>query len=708
MGTASGQVIDLDIAGMTCTACATRVERALNDLPGVSASVDFATERATLSIPEDSSAIRKQLGEAVARAGYEVSSRSPETALLKARLLVGALLALPVALLGMIPALHFAGQQYLALALTLPVVIWVAWPFHTATVKNLRRVTATMDTLITLGSVSALGYSVWLILAGEHHNFLEVAAVVPVAVLFGKWLEVKTRRSATDAVRTLLAGLPEKVWIIESDGSRKQLPLNEVRPGDEVLVGGGERVPVDGELVSQSASFDVAHLTGEALPVELRQSQTVPAGAVNRGGEVRIRAVRLASESRVARIAKLVREATAQKTQLRRLVDRISAVFVPAVIVIAVITLIAWLFLTANTELAVASALAVLVVACPCALGIAIPMSLAVATGVGSKRGIVIRQPDSLALLRKVETAVFDKTGTLTMGELSVVGVELLPDVELEEVLALAGAAAARSRHPVSVAIHQYCSGGGAVADLGDAITIEEPGLGIRVEGSRQRIELVRPSSKDIEVVREILGSQLPSLPHITAFKLDGRVSAYFLVEDKVRHQAQHAIEQLGKLGIAPLLLSGDIEPRVAALAGQLSIREWVSAATPEEKLAKVRELQVKSPVLMVGDGLNDTAVLAAADVGIAMGSGSHAAQSAAQITVLDDNPESIPFAIRLGQATWTNMKQNLGWAFGYNLLLIPLAALGQLQPMFAGMAMALSSVSVVINAKRLGWKFGE
>ncbi|MEY3028800.1 MAG: hypothetical protein RL198_197 [Actinomycetota bacterium] len=708
MGPASGRVIDLDISGMTCTACAARVERALNELPGVSASVDFATERATVSIPEDSPLNREQIGKAVARAGYAASSRSPETALLRARLYLGALLALPVALLGMIPALHFAGQQYFALALTLPIVLWVAWPFHSATAKNLKRGTVTMDTLITLGSVSALGYSIWLVIAGEHHNFLEVAAVVPVAVLFGKWLELKTRRSATDAVRALLAGLPEQVWIVGPDGNRRQVPIDEVRPGDEVLVAAGERVPVDGQLLSLSASFDMAHLSGEALPVELVESQAVPAGAINCGGEVRIRASRPANESRVARIAQLVREASAQKTQVKHLVDRISAVFVPVVIVIALLTLIGWLTLASNTEIAVGSALAVLVVACPCALGIAIPMSMAVASGIGSKRGIVIRQPDALAKLRKVKTAVFDKTGTLTKGELGVVGVEVMPPLELEEVLAFAGAVAARSRHPVSVAIHRYCSGIGALADLKEARTTEEPGLGIRVADKQRTLELVRPSGREIDIVRDLTQNHSANLPHITVFKLDGRVAAYFLLEDKTRNQARQAIEHLGQLGITPVLLSGDIEQRVASLAEELSIEEWYSEATPEEKLAKVRELQEKSPVLMVGDGLNDTAVLAAADVGIAMGSGSHAAQSAAQITVLDDNPESIPYAVRLGRATWANMVQNLGWAFGYNLTLIPLAAFGLLEPMFAGIAMALSSVSVVVNAKRLEWGSGS
>jgi Cu+-exporting ATPase len=609
----------------------------------------------------------------------------------------------------MVPALHFSGQQYVALALTLPIVLWVAWPFHAATVKNLRLGTATMDTLITLGSLSALGYSAWLIFAGEHHNFLEVAAVVPVAVLFGKWLELKTRRSATDAVRALLAGLPEQVWVLEGNGQRRQVALDSVQPGQEILVAAGERVPVDGELLSHDASFDLAHLTGEALPVELTAGEVIAAGAVNRSGEVTIRALRQASESRVARIAQLVREATAQKTHLRSLVDRISAIFVPAVVLFAITTLAFWTLIVGNTESGVAAALAVLVVACPCALGIAIPMSMAVATGIGSKRGVVIRQPDALSQLRKVKTAIFDKTGTLTKGELKVVRVELVDQTSKGALLALAGAIAAKSRHPVSKAIFEYCAGLGEVAELDAAAkTTELPGVGVRVESNGRVFELVRPSRVQVELVQSRVNATSESMPHVTVFLENGKEKAYFLVEDELRADAKTAIRELESLGIAPVLLSGDIDARVASLAKELEIGSWFSGATPEDKIAILRELQAQAPVAMVGDGLNDIAVLAAADVGIAMGSGSHAAQSAAEITILDDSPRSVPFAIRLGRATWNNLRQNLGCAFGYNLVLIPLAAMGLLQPMFAGIAMAFSSVSVVLNAKRMGWGFSS
>lgn len=709
MGTATGQVIDLDIAGMTCTACAGRVEKALNQVPGVSASVDFATERATLSIGQDSENLRTELASAVSRAGYEIARKSSDTTRLKVRLIVGAVLALPVAILGMVPALHFNGQQLVALALTLPIVLWVAWPFHAATVKNLRLGTATMDSLITLGSLSALGYSIWLISTGEHHNFLEVAAVVPVAVLFGKWLELRTRRSATDAVRALLAGLPEQVWVLEGDGKRRQVPLDSAQPGQEILVAAGERVPVDCELVSNAGSFDTAHLTGEALPVELTAGEVIAAGAVNLSGEVRVRALRQASESRIARIAQLVREANAEKTRLKSLVDRISAIFVPAVVVFAIGTLAYWILILGTTESGVAAALAVLVVACPCALGLAIPMSMAVATGIGSKRGIVIRQPDALSQLRKVRTAIFDKTGTLTKGELKVVGVEFVDPDNRSRLLAQAGAVAAKSRHPVSKAISQHCAAQGDLADLGSAAkTIELTGVGIRVESDGRVFELVKPSREQLQRVLSRISVPNEGLPNVTVFLEVGKEKAYFMVEDEVRSEAKPAIRELQSLGISPVLLSGDTEPRVAALAKELSIDNWLAEATPEGKLSKLRELQQKAPVLMVGDGLNDIAVLAAADVGIAMGSGSHAAQSAADITILDDSPRSVPFAIRLGRATWNNLRQNLGWAFGYNLVLLPLAAAGLLQPMFAGIAMALSSVSVVLNAKRIGWKFGS
>jgi Cu+-exporting ATPase len=707
MTNASGQVIDLDIAGMTCTACAGRVEKALNQVPGVSAAVDFATERATISIPANSLELRQQLEAAVNKAGYEVTRKSPVTQILRLRLVIGAILALPVAVLGMIPALHFDGQQYLALALSIPIVLWVAWPFHVATIKNLKLGTATMDTLITIGSLSAFGYSVWLILANEHHNFLEVAAVVPVAVLFGKWLELKTRRSATDAVRALLAGMPEQVWTIDTEGIRRLVALESIQPGQVVLVAAGERAPVDGELLSEATSFDFAHITGEALPQELSRGQFVAAGAVNRGGEVQLRALRQASQSRVARIANLVREATAQKTKLRSLVDRISAIFVPIVILIALATLTIWALVIQDLQSGVAAALAVLVVACPCALGIAIPMSMAVATGIGSRRGIVIRDADALSELRRVKTVIFDKTGTLTKGELRVVGVHYPKPSAEQNILGLAGAVAAESRHPVAKAISSFCQSQIELTQLPESRQSNEiAGQGVRVDFGHETLELNKPSALEIQLVKDYLGTD--TLPMISAFRISGDTRALFLVEDEVRAESAEAIEQLVSLGLAPVLLSGDTEARVAQLANQLDIKNWFAETSPEDKLQVLRKLQLDSSVVMVGDGLNDTAVIAAADVGIAMGSGSHAAQSAAAITVLDDSPLGIAFAIKLGRTTWANLTQNLGWAFGYNLTLIPLAAFGLLEPMFAGIAMALSSVSVVINAKRMEWGIGS
>ena len=707
MTNGSGQVIDLDIAGMTCTACAGRVEKALNQVPGVSAAVDFATERATISIAANSAELQQQLAEAVNKAGYEVARKSPVTQILKLRLLIGALLALPVAALGMIPALHFDGQQYVALALSLPVVLWVAWPFHTATLKNLRHGTATMDTLITIGSLSAFGYSIWLIMSGEHHNFLEVAAVVPVAVLFGKWLELRTRRSATDAVRALLAGMPEQVWTVSSSGKRELVALDAIESGQIVLVASGERIPVDGQLVSGASSFDFSHITGEALPQELGSGEMVAAGAVNLGGEIQLKAVRRASQSRVARIANLVREATAQKTQLRSLVDRISAIFVPAVILIALVTLAIWAFAIGDLESGVGAALAVLVVACPCALGIAIPMSLAVATGIGSRKGIVIRNPDALSELRRVKTVIFDKTGTLTEGELRVIGVHFTRPTDEAQMLALAGAVAAQSMHPMSKAIAIFCESRSELAALPESHHSQEiVGQGLRVELGETTLELGKASEREMQLIRAHLDTH--SLPMISAFRVSGETIALFLVEDQVRAESKESIEQLVSLGLTPILLSGDTEARVAKLANQLAIETWVAEASPERKLEVLRENQKSSSVVMVGDGLNDTAVIAAADVGIAMGSGSHAAQSAAAITVIDDSPLGIAFAIKLGRATWANIGQNLGWAFGYNLLLIPLASFGLLEPMFAGIAMALSSVSVVINAKRMEWGIGS
>lgn len=686
--------LDLEIEGMTCTACARRIEKNLNKVEGVKAYVDFATEKAhvTLSAPVS----REDLIQVVVDAGYSVGNSKDTIKPLLWRLWVGALISAPLVIVSMVEAWMPPNWNLIAAIITLPVGAWVAWPFHVAAFKNLRQRTTTMDTLVSLGVIVAYGYSLFELLIGGMESYFEVSAVVPTVVLFGRWLEVMTRRSATDSVRALLSAIPDTA-VVRRDGAQITIATNQVQVGDLIVVATGQKIAVDGVVVEGIGQLDNSLITGESVPEEVVLGAKVAAGALNVGPSLVIRATAISATSRIAQIADLVREATAHKAKIMSLTDRVSEIFVPSVIGIAIATYLGWVFIAGQSQVALSAAIAVLVIACPCALGIAVPMSLTVATSMGARRGIVIRNPDTLSILNRINKVVLDKTGTLTTGQLRVASITPSAGFIQTRAVALAAAIERNSSHPAAKAIaalDSSLSGENVVETAGSGVQGLVDGLVVEVS----RGDLARFTNA-AELQKAIAAAGPKSLAVVS---IENEAVLLIALEDDLRPEAALTIQRLKDLGIKPVILSGDVEARVAAVAAQLGVDEFYAGVTPEHKLEVVRDIHANAPIAMVGDGLNDVAALAGADVGIAMGSGTHAAQAAAAITIVDDNPLGIPYAINLAKRTWSNIKQNLGWAFAYNVVLIPVAAVGLLNPMLAGSAMAFSSISVVLNALRL------
>ena len=689
--------LELDIEGMTCTACARRVEKSLNKLPGVSAYVDFATETAHLTYTgqaDNSEPNLDELKTAVEATGYKIGEGKSEQRSIRPKLITGGILGLLTVLISMIPAFRFEGWEWWALILSTPVMFYVSYPFHEATIKNLRFGATTMDTLISLGSLVAYLYSVYNLFFGDPEQvYFEVAAVVPTVVLLGRYIELGARRSATDSVKALLSAIPETSIVIR-DGERLEIPTSEIKIGDQVLIPAGQTIPVDGEVIDGNATIDNSALTGESVPEEITIGSVVSGGGLNLNGTLIIVASSNSTGSRLGRIADLVREATSQKTQVARITDRISAVFVPIVIVIAIVTYLVWAYGFGDQETAFQAAVAVLVIACPCALGIAVPMSLVVSAGNGAKRGIVIRDPDSLTVLSKVRQIVLDKTGTLTYGKLAVNEIIEINSTK-QEITAYAAAVEKLSAHPIAKAI----------ANLDNSLTAdngsETAGFGIKatVNGKEITVSKNTEVSNSAELAKVIDSIEAKSLVVVS---WDGVAQGVITLTDTIRESAITAIADLKNQQISPIIVSGDNQAQVDSVAGQLGIDRAFGDVSPENKQSQVKALSLEAKTAMVGDGLNDVAALAGADVGIAMGSGTRAAQSAAAITILDDDPQSISYAMKLAKKTWNNILQNLGWAFGYNILLIPVAAFGLLNPMLAGAAMGFSSISVVLNSMRL------
>jgi len=653
---AKPETIDLEIEGMTCTACARRVEKSLNKVPGVSAYVDFATETAHIQ----GSATLQQLKQAVEDTGYHVGSKRETTRPILIRLGVG------IPLTALFIYFMVSGQMIMGgwpYWLAIFGGIFVGWPFHRATWLNIRHGAVTMDTLITLGVTAAL----------LQPHFSDVAVTVPTVVLIGRWLEVRTRRSATDAVRALMSSVPETA-LRYVDGKTESVATTSLRAGDIVLVPAGERIPVDAVVVDGFSALDNSLITGESVPEEVKPGSKVSAGAVNISTPLQVRCESVSSQSRIAKIADLVREASSTKSNITQITDRISTWFVPGVVLIAIFAAI---FVSPT------AGIAVLVVACPCALGIAVPMSLTVAAAKGAKKGIVIRDPNALPILNSIKTVVFDKTGTLTTGNLRVASTRIYGS---EEALAFASAIEKSSHHPIARAI-------AALPTKYSASEVSEvAGLGMTGSVDGKVVEVFN--------ARKVEGLDLDGLTgSLVAVSFDDKPQALIILEDDLRPESVEAVSDLAELGIEPVMISGDNPVAVEQLANTIGIKRWFGGVAPEQKIELIKTMH---PVAMVGDGLNDVAALAGADAGIAMGSGTYAAQSASTITILDDDPRSVAWSIRLAKDTWANVKQNLFWAFGYNVVLIPVAATGNLDPALAGTAMAFSSVTVVLNALRL------
>lgn len=707
--------IDLAVSGMTCTSCAARVERRLNRLPGVTATVNFATESAQISIPEGVTIA--DVVKAVEETGYGASALggaegpAEEIASLRRRFWICFGLAIPVVALSMIPILRFTGWEWAALALTLPVVTWGAWPFHRATAINARHRAVTMDTLISLGVGAAFLWSLWvLIFAGDHgmemngpQTYFEVTAAVPVFILAGRWFEVRAKYRSSSALRALMDLSVPDVSVLR-DGVEEVIGADDLQVDDVFVVRPGERVATDGMVEDGSSCIDESLLTGESLPIDVTEGSQVTGGTMNIDGRLLVRASRVGSDTRLAQVARLVVAAQMEKAPIQRLADRISAVFVPIVILVAGVTLAAWWFSTGDSQSAFTAAVAVLIIACPCALGLATPIALLVGTGRGAQIGILIRGPQVLEDTRRVNTIVLDKTGTVTMGAMRVLEVagEGVPDTT---VLQLAASVEVGSEHPVARAI---VAAAGSVTPMHDFSNVR--GAGVRARVGEEWVTVGRPLW-----VAEQVGLSPPSNLQIridiwgdlgatvVVVAQGARVIGAIAVADEIRPTSARAVALLRDLGLRPVLLTGDHERAAHAVAVQVGIVDVVADVMPEDKVAHVTALQAQgSVVAMVGDGVNDAAALATADLGIAMGSGSDVAIEASDLTLVRSDLLAAVDAIRLSRRTLAIIRGNLFWAFAYNVAMIPLAAAGALNPMLAGAAMAFSSVFVVANSLRL------
>jgi Cu+-exporting ATPase len=729
--------VELPIAGMTCASCANRIERKLNKLDGVTASVNYATEKATVDY--DAAAVDpQQLIAAVEAAGYQAAlpaagEREPETetedptAPLRRRLVVSALLALPVLAMSMIPALQFDNWQWLALQLATPVVLWGAWPFHRAALANLKHATATMDTLISVGTLAAWLWSLYALFlgdagttgmkmpfdlwpdpdAGSDQIYLEVAAVVTVYVLAGRYFEARAKRRAGAALEALLELGAKDVAILGADGSERRVPVEQLQVGDHFVVRPGEKVATDGIVEQGVSAIDQSLLTGESVPVEKQPGDEVAGATVNAGGRLVVRATKVGADTALAQIARLVTDAQSGKADVQRLADRVSGVFVPVVIGLAVATLGFWIGAGEEPAFAFTAAVAVLIIACPCALGLATPTALLVGTGRGAQLGLLIKGPEILESSRKVDTVVLDKTGTVTTGRMSLVDVVTTSETDHAEVLRLVGALEDASEHPIAQAI-AHAARQETVLSAVEGFSNRE-GVGVEGVVDGHGVVAGRPALLTDWAMR--LTPALESAKDAAeragrtaiAAGWDGQARALLVVADTVKPSSAEAVEQLKALGLRPVLLTGDNTATGRAVAAEVGIDEVIAEVLPSEKADVIRRLQDEGRVVaMVGDGVNDAPALAQADLGLAIGTGTDVAIEASDLTLVSGDLRAAADAIRLSRATLRTIKQNLGWAFGYNVAVLPLAAAGLLNPLFAGAAMAFSSVSVVANALRL------
>ncbi len=721
-GDAPTRPVELRVGGMTCAACAARVERKLNRLPGVTATVNFATGRAHVRHAPGVSV--DELIRAVESVGYTASVSPPpkrsdpwELAL-RRRVVANALLTAPVLLLAMVPATQFPYWQWVAMALALPVATWGAWPFHRAALLNARHATATMDTLISLGVVVAYGWSLYALLFGGAgdpdmrmgftllaergdagaHLYMEVAAALTTFLTLGRWFEARAKQRAGSALEALLS-LGAKDVAVLRDGAEVRVPVEQLRVGDLFVVRPGEKIATDGVVVEGGSAVDTSMVTGESVPVEVGVGDAVVGATVNAGGRLVVRATRVGADTQLAQMARLAAEAQSGKSPVQRLADRISGVFVPTVIAVAALTFVGWLVAGGGTRSALTAAVAVLIVACPCALGLATPVALLVGTGRGAQLGILIRGPEVLESTRRVDTVVLDKTGTVTTGRMSLVDVAPAAGVDRDELLRLAAAVEHASEHPVARAV--VAGFGGTPPAVAEFESL--PGLGATGVVEGRRVLVGRPSLLAERGVDVPDGAVAPGGRTPVAVAVDGVYAGTLYVADTVKPTSAEAVTRLRALGLRPVLLTGDTEATARAVAAEVGIDEVIAEVLPADKVAVVRRLQADGRVVaMVGDGVNDAAALATADLGIAMGTGTDAAIEASDLTLVRGDLTVVPQAIRLSRATLRTIRGNLFWAFAYNTAAIPLAVAGLVTPVLAALAMALSSVAVVTNSLRL------
>jgi Cu+-exporting ATPase len=727
--------LEMPITGMTCASCAMRVERKLNQLDGVEASVNYATERATVSF--DPGAVpQERLLAAVQEAGYGavLPSAGPEPAeepdaagSLRRRLIVSAALSAPVLALSMVPALQLDGWQWAAMVLATPVVVWGGWPFHRAALLHARHATATMDTLISLGTLAAWVWSMVAIVFGDagaigmkmrfdlvpnrssslDHLYFEVAAVVTTFLLAGRFFEARAKRRAGTALRSLLELGVRDAAVLDENGAERRIPISLLAVGDRFVVRPGEKVATDGVVEEGASAVDQSMLTGESVPVEKHPGNEVIGATVNAGGRLVVRATKVGEQTALAQIARLVTAAQTGKAPVQRLADRVAGVFVPVVIALAVATLGAWLAAGESAAFALTAAVSVLIIACPCALGLATPTALLVGTGRGAQLGLLIRGPEVLESTRRVDTVVLDKTGTVTTGRMELVGIVAAPGVDEDEALAIAGAVEAASEHPLGQALAAAAGKAGSLAAVERFRSREGLGVEGLVDGRRVvvgRPVLLAEASAPIHRSLEAAVETAESHGHTAVMAgWDGEVRAVFVVSDKVKDDAAAAVVALRRLGLHVMLLTGDNEVTARNVAAGIGIDDVLAEVMPADKAAVVRRLQEEGhTVAMVGDGVNDAPALAQADLGLALGTGTDVAIQASDITLISGDLHSAADGIRLSRRTLATIKGNLFWAFAYNVAAIPLAALGYLNPLVAGAAMAFSSLFVVANALRL------
>ncbi len=737
--------VQLDIGGMTCASCAARIEKRLNKLEGVTASVNYSTEKAKIIITDDSltaqdliaqvegagytATVQRPPGVAASADTVEAAAAADPTRVLRQRLFVSGALSLPVVLLAMVPALQFDAWQWLSLTLAAPVVAWGALPIHRAAWANFRHGAATMDTLISVGTLAAFGWSLYALFLGDagdpsmRHGFsltpergmgsgqiyLEVAAGVTVFILAGRYFEARAKRTSGAALRALLELGAKDVAVIR-DGAEVRIPIDELAVGDCFVVRPGEKVATDGVVEDGTSAIDASLLTGEPVPVEVGPGDAVAGATVNAGGRLLVLATRVGADTALAQIARLVEAAQTGKAQVQRLADRVAAIFVPVVIMLAAATLGFWLTAAATDSAATAftAAVAVLIIACPCALGLATPTALMVGTGRGAQLGILIKGPEVLESTRRVDTLVLDKTGTVTTGRMALVDVVPAAGVDADEVLRLAGSLEDASEHPIAAAIAAGARERGVTLVSVESFGNTE-GLGVQgvIDGHAVVVGRERfLADWSLHLDDDLRGARdnaeaAGRTPVFVGW--DGAARGMLVVADTIKDTSAEAIAGLRRLGLSPVLLTGDNARAARTVAAQVGIDEVIAEVLPAEKVEVIRRLQAEGRVVaMVGDGVNDAAALAQADLGLAMGTGTDVAIEASDLTLVRGDLRAAVDAIRLSRRTLTTIKGNLFWAFAYNVAALPLAAAGLLNPMLAGAAMAFSSVFVVSNSLRL------